>query len=159
MDTKPNAHAAGGHVRIRSLRVQGGGEVTDTYETPKHGWTCYHCGETFTTWGSAEDHFGKTPAAKPGCLIKVQFGNERGLEMELRKVEALAEEYLNRALRAEDREQSLSGRVAEFERIAGGGAHELRMKLDSMQGLVITADALIVWVREKAPELYAEIVG
>ena len=126
---------------------------------PPNGWTCYHCGETFTTWGSAEDHFGKTPASKPGCLLKVQFGNERGLEMELRKVESDRDEWKARALAAEDREESLQGNLAEFERVAGGRVHELRMKLDSIQGRVLTADALIEAIRDKAPGLYSEIIG
>lgn len=58
-------------------------------------WTCFHCGETFTTVGSAVDHFGTTPNAKPGCLIarvplengtNTQIG--RGLLMALRAAEA-----------------------------------------------------------------------
>lgn len=60
--------------------------TNDTYPQPAHGWTCFHCGETFTTPGSAQDHFGETPDKVPGCKIKV--GEERGLLMELRKVEA-----------------------------------------------------------------------
>jgi hypothetical protein len=64
-----------------------GGE--GTYTKPAHGWTCFHCGETFTTFGSARDHFGATPNAEPGCLIKVRLGEERGLLMELRKAEAV----------------------------------------------------------------------
>lgn len=28
------------------------------YLKPEHGWTCFHCGETFTTPGSARDHWG-----------------------------------------------------------------------------------------------------
>ena len=52
---------------------------------PPLGWTCFHCGEVFTTPGSAQDHFGKTPNSIAGCQIKV--GEERGLLMELRRVE------------------------------------------------------------------------
>lgn len=51
------------------------------------GWQCFHCGEIFTTVGGASDHFGADPTKEPGCLIKVKVGDERGLEMELRKVE------------------------------------------------------------------------
>ncbi len=129
------------------------------YISPKHGWTCYHCGETFTTWGSAEDHFGKTPDRIPGCLIKVQYGNERGLEMELRKIEADREEWKERALAAESQVESLAGIVSEFEKIAGGGCHELRMKLDYMQGRVITCDVVTDAFRERAPEIFAEVIG
>lgn len=57
----------------------------DFYQKPEHGWTCFHCGETFTTLGTARDHFGFDPSAEPGCRIKV--GAERGLLMALRKAE------------------------------------------------------------------------
>lgn len=70
-----------------------------TYYRPEHGWTCFHCGETFTSVGSARDHFGATPEAEPGCMIRVQYGEERGLLMALRE----AEQELAR-LRSEDRD-------------------------------------------------------
>ena len=57
----------------------------NTYNMPKHGWTCYHCGETFTTPGSAKDHFGGDPLSLAACQIKA--GPERGLLMSLRKAE------------------------------------------------------------------------
>ena len=60
--------------------------VAETYPKPEHGWTCFHCGETFTTPESARDHFGFDPSADPGCIIKL--GAERGLLMALRKAEA-----------------------------------------------------------------------
>jgi hypothetical protein len=63
------------------------GPTPDTYERPPHGWTCFHCGETFKTTGGAADHFGAKPTATPGCLVRVQLGDERGLEMALRKAE------------------------------------------------------------------------
>lgn len=60
-------------------------EGPDAYEKPPHGWTCFHCGETFTTPGAARDHFGFDPSDDPGCRIKA--GAERGLLMALRKAE------------------------------------------------------------------------
>ena len=62
------------------------GERT-TYDKPAHGWTCFHCGETFTTVGSARDHFGAALDAQPGCMVRVSLGAERGLLMALRKAE------------------------------------------------------------------------
>ena len=59
--------------------------MSETYSKPSHGWTCFHCGETFTTFGGARDHFGFDPSADPGCKIKL--GSERGLLMVLRKSE------------------------------------------------------------------------
>lgn len=58
-----------------------------TYPMPEHGWTCFHCGENFKTPGGARDHFGRTPDRKPGCIIKVELGGERGLLMALRAAE------------------------------------------------------------------------
>jgi hypothetical protein len=68
--------------------------MSDTYEPPPHGWTCFHCGETFTTVGAARDHFGADQGAEPGCLIDrvaLEEGGKpergRGLLMALRKAE------------------------------------------------------------------------
>lgn len=103
-------------------------------------WTCFHCGETFTTKGSAEDHFGKTPESKPGCLIKVQLGDERGLEMELRKFEAEAAEWRARALKAEDECEALASQVGSWEIVSGcRSSHDLYMRLDSIQGKILVA--------------------
>ncbi len=63
----------------------------DTYPMPKDGWQCFHCGELFTTFGAARDHFGATPEAVVGCLLKIKPGEERGLLMALRKAEAAVE--------------------------------------------------------------------
>ena len=52
---------------------------------PAGGWTCFHCGEVFTTYGAAADHFGSVPEATAACRIKL--GGERGLVMALRKLE------------------------------------------------------------------------
>lgn len=61
--------------------------MSDTYTAPPHGWTCFHCGETFMTVGAARTHFGATPDAEPGCMTRVSLGAERGLLMALRKAE------------------------------------------------------------------------
>lgn len=60
--------------------------MTETYNMPPHGWTCFHCGETFKTPGAARDHFGVDQSRDPACRIK--NGAERGLLMALRKAEA-----------------------------------------------------------------------
>lgn len=61
------------------------------YLSPPDGWVCFHCGERFTTFGAAEDHFGARPTDTAACRIKV--GSERGLVMELRRVQARLREY------------------------------------------------------------------
>lgn len=67
----------------------------DTYSMPSNGWTCFHCGETFTTPGSAKQHFGPTPNDKPGCIEKVNLGGERGLLTSLREREDELTRYRN----------------------------------------------------------------
>ncbi|MBN3776972.1 hypothetical protein G3O06_05235 [Burkholderia sp. Ac-20345] len=67
---------------------------SDTYQVPAQGWTCFHCGETFTTVGSARDHFGAVPTAEPGCMVRVSLGAERGLLMALRKTEEQLARYM-----------------------------------------------------------------
>lgn len=71
----------------------------DTYTMPAHGWTCFFCGETFTTVGAAQDHFGEFQlSSRAACRIKV--GEERGLVMALRKAEHELASY-----RSEDSEK------------------------------------------------------
>ena len=74
-------------------------QTTETYIRPPHGWTCFHCGDTFTTVGLARFHFGFDPSRDPACRIKV--GEERGLVMALRRAEAENERLLT-ALHAEN---------------------------------------------------------
>lgn len=80
----------------------------ESYEIPIGGWTCYFCGETFTTPGSASDHFGAEGQA-PGCLvdyrIQVEQGGKpergRGLLIALRR-EQEKNEKLRRELEEEE---------------------------------------------------------
>jgi hypothetical protein len=48
----------------KSTRSDGG----KTYEGPRHGWTCFHCGHTFHTLFQAKVHFGEHPEVEPLCL-------------------------------------------------------------------------------------------
>lgn len=60
--------------------------VNETYPAPEHGWTCFHCGETFTKYGLAALHFGERPSATPACLLDL------GVLMDLRAAEARVDE-------------------------------------------------------------------
>ena len=68
-------------------------ELSGYYQKPAHGWTCFHCGETFKTVGSARVHFGAEQDALPGCIAQVRHGGERGLLMALREAEGLIAQY------------------------------------------------------------------
>ena len=73
-------------------------QLTSAAGRTKHGWTCFFCGETFTTPGSAQDHFGAAQFGNAACQIKA--GEERGLVMALRRAEAELASY-----RSEDSEK------------------------------------------------------
>jgi hypothetical protein len=85
------------------------------YKNPPHGWTCFHCGETFKLPGLAKDHFGADPLAEAACLIKA--GHERNLVAAIREAEEQLARYRDEdndkdremgALRAEVHEMTVA---------------------------------------------------
>lgn len=129
----------------------------DTYPAPAHGWTCFHCGETFTTPGSARDHFGADPSAQPGCIVRVQVGQERGLLVALRQAEALIAE-----LRAanEQMDHEVGGYHAnqrDLQRYFGANSvFGAFLELDSMKGRVLAAEAIVKAAEKIAPSVVAQ---
>jgi hypothetical protein len=63
----------------------------EPFPPPKHGWTCFHCGETLRTIAEAAIHFGTSVHLSPGCIAKVEAG-ERGLLGQMREVERQRDE-------------------------------------------------------------------
>jgi hypothetical protein len=55
----------------------------DTYMPPEHGWTCFHCGETFTHQMAARLHFGASIHDEPKCQISAH--KLRAMEQQLRR--------------------------------------------------------------------------
>jgi hypothetical protein len=62
---------------------------------PEHGYTCFHCHETFTDEIEAAGHFGVDENAKPGCILAMPRGEERGLLLALRATEQQAIALMN----------------------------------------------------------------
>lgn len=79
---------------------------------PAHGWTCFHCGETFTTEGAARDHFGARPEDTAACRIKA--GEERGLLATLRRAEGCIREERGRVAGLVEQVVGLNERIAEL---------------------------------------------
>lgn len=111
----------------------------ETYTAPPHGWTCFHCGETFLTVGTARDHFGADQSAMPGCMERVNLGPERGLLMALRRAQHRIALYmeedtdLHRAMAALQRGHSDALRMAEeagYER----GLRDAKLEASNAQG-------------------------
>lgn len=57
---------------------------------PAHGWTCFHCGETFTNRICARDHFGADETREAACQIKTSEG---GIIARLRTAEDMLSRY------------------------------------------------------------------
>lgn len=61
--------------------------MSETYPTPAHGWTCFHCGENFpgTLAGqkAAQLHFGTWISDEPKCQISAH--RVRTMEAALRR--------------------------------------------------------------------------
>ena len=68
-----------------------------TYIAPEHGWTCFHCGETFLAPVLARGHFGGDIDAEPACRIarsdRKLVGTIRYLEDQIRELEAELANY------------------------------------------------------------------
>lgn len=92
---------------------------TDTFPFPAHGFTCFHCGETFKTIRSARDHFGNDVNDEAGCVMKLTAQDKslvclvRSLKAELdlyreedqpimRKLYQLGAEHYQALMRAEE---------------------------------------------------------
>ena len=65
--------------------------MTETYQMPEHGWTCFHCGLTFEQPNAARDHFGYDIEAMPACLfdgkhVRSELRRFRVIEHKLRNV-------------------------------------------------------------------------
>jgi hypothetical protein len=113
-----------------------------TYPAPPHGWTCFHCGENFTTVGAAGDHFGATPDATPGCMLRVQLGDERGWQMAFRKLEAERDAKERDRQEASNDADRLSIRLSAWQTLFAGksDAREAFNHYDSMEGRALAAE-------------------
>jgi hypothetical protein len=114
------------------------------YPVPAHGWTCFHCGETFMHERAARDHFGATPDREPGCVLRLT-SEDRSLIRRLRAYEAEVEhlrhdiEFETTASRVfSGRLQSLLNSYAPFR-----GCRSLQdvfNRYDSMEGRALAAE-------------------
>ena len=129
--------------------------------TKRKCWRCFHCDEVFRSRKAAALHFGvdwyevKDPAACVDPLRK----DEKARMDELREAQRYALSCQSLATQADEQADELSRTLDEFQRITGcKNTHELRMRIDSQEGRVVTANALIEAVRAKAPNVYAEVI-
>lgn len=126
----------------------------------KH-WRCFHCDEVFRSRKSAYAHFGPDQDCEklpPACIDPLRE-DEKARITELREAQDYAFQCQESANAAEEKVDLMAYELDEFKHLTKcHGVHELRMALDSAQGELITARALIEAVRQKAPEIYKEVI-
>jgi hypothetical protein len=128
------------------------GPVVGTYPRPRHGWTCFHCGDTFTTPGAAQLHFGHTPMDDPACRIKA--GEEYGLLIALRKIEKDYEALIDRMHELDGQIEVVSRERAEVLRaVKAGSLEEARNAWESMEGRAIAAEATVAEIERHYPAI------
>lgn len=124
-------------------------------------WRCFHCDEVFRSRKTAVAHFGLDDYEGkdvPACVDPLRH-DEAGRLKELRDAQSYALRCQESANRAEDKNDDLERELDEFKRLTKcDTSHQLQMNLDSHQGELLTARALIEAVRTKAPEVYAEVI-
>jgi hypothetical protein len=127
----------------------------------RKSWRCFHCDEVFRTRKAAWAHFGPDQYCEkppPGCVDPLRE-DEKARLTELREAQEYAFECQELANAADDRADQIEGELAEFKTLTKcDSVHALRMAIDSAEGELITARTLINAVREKAPEVYAEVI-
>ena len=107
--------------------------MADTYPTPEHGWTCFHCGETFTDYCAALTHFGIDPMAdRAGCVEKLT-AKDQSLLKKLRKAESRAHLLLRDNVRLED--ESLQATLAR-KRTMGAENERLRVGISDLRAAI-----------------------
>jgi hypothetical protein len=117
----------------------------DTYPTPEHGWTCFHCGDHFPgTMGgekSARAHFGNTPDARPACIIKGDFGLLRALRYAEREAARWRSDVHNETSSSRNYYAHLQSELRGFKPFRGCRSVQDAFNIyDSMEGRALAAE-------------------
>ncbi len=127
----------------------------------RKSWRCFHCNEVFRSKKAAWAHFGDDSFCTkevPACIDPLRYDEKKRIT-ELREAQKYALDMENEAREHSDRVDEVEMELDNFRALTKcTTVHELRMKLDSERGRIITAEALIEAVRSKAPEVYAEVI-
>jgi hypothetical protein len=127
--------------------------TNETNTVPAHGWTCFHCDETFTDRHAAAIHFGDDIDHRAGCIEKLN-APERNLLLALRKVcdefhrlqMQVSEEITNDSYFYSRLRRSLQS-MKPFKDCCS--LHEVFMLFDSLEGRVQAAE--FWWPAAEAP--------
>lgn len=125
-------------------------------------WRCFHCDEVFRSRKQAYDHFGPDEDCEklpPACIDPLRHDEAERIK-QLRDAQDYAMQCQESANRAEDELDIVKMELAEIKNITKCETlNQLRMWMDSQQGRVVTAEALINGFRKADPELAERIIG
>lgn len=115
-----------------------------TYPAPRHGWICFHCGETFKTPEAAAEHFGTTPAETPECIDRAT-SSYQDLVRRTREAEHAMRRAIDERNRALDEAEVATGTLTSIPHLFPGATspRDAWNQFDSMQGRMIAAEAII----------------
>lgn len=124
-------------------------------------WRCFFCDEVFHSRKAAWLHFGDDGCEQdvPACVEPLRT-DEQARMNELREARSWAVERDRAAIRAEETIDQLNMEFDEFKAITGcANIHKLRMWVDSQNGRVATAEALIKGFKLRDASLAERIIG
>jgi hypothetical protein len=126
------------------------------YARPQNGWTCFHCGDTFTTPEEAREHFGPTPEWDPLCFdAKAEHGD---LARRLRAAEISALEARMDRQAAEDEADMANARLADLPRLFPGALspHDAWLEHDHWKSRARAAEDILAQLWKADPEAVQE---
>ena len=124
-----------------------------TYPAPRHGWTCFHCGETFRTPETATEHFGQTPDSTPECIDRAT-SSYQDLVRRTREAEHIMRQAITARDAAIEAKETATGTLASIPHLFPGARspRDAWNQFDSMQGRTIAAEAIIAEAEKLAPD-------
>ena len=128
--------------------------ASDTY--PIGGWTCFHCSAHFpgTRAGekAAREHFSKTPLLPPECLEAASPA--RKLARRARLADASSREAHKESERFLHQNLALAEEMRQAKRRLGvTGRTSLDQEIDSLQGRVLAAEAVVEYIAQRFPNI------
>jgi hypothetical protein len=123
-----------------------------TYPAPKHGWTCFHCGETFKKPGAARDHFGPTPDWSPLCIERKTVANCDLLDR-ARSAEKYSLECQKSRDEANEEAEALACELSALRNRFPGArtVYDAWCQFHSMEGRALTAEAILNVIGQDSP--------
>jgi len=104
------------------------------YTAPKEGWTCFHCGVTFTKPGAASDHFGEVSRSKAKCQYH-DLDVEK-LEAENKEIKEVNDKYVLKVLDME----SENAELEKDKKRLGDKYYEADSRITSLQRELATSE-------------------